>query len=232
MVCAALKNQNNSSFETPSNTFADSKRKTIRKLNFKPILPLSTKKLLNNSEENLPEQEKKELKTTKSKILTQNYTDSSSCLPTTKEITKKLPINVLPETYRNNHGPSLNFNFSKTTSVPESSDLSSSNQISNALVDSSLLVEQLKCQSLDNEILHFSLELTPAAQPKNLVVHPQFDFIPSKEHFKQPINDINSICICESNNFISVKGINYNILNTLGQGGSSIVYKVNINCYA
>lgn len=193
IVCQA----NDSGLEIPDYTFTDLKRKTIRKLNFKPTLPLSTKQSLFYNKENLAEQKQEELKTTKSKILTQSHTGSTSCLLPVKksdnEITKKsLMIVKDDKTYvlsnpsRNNHDSGLFFNGRETNSAPESSDLSSSIKISNSLVDSSLLVELFE-------------------------------------------NDIGNICItCANDNYISVKGINYYINNTLGHGGTSVVYEVNI----
>lgn len=224
IVFPALENQNYSSFKTPSNTFVNLKRKTIRKLNFKPTLPLSTKRYLYNDKNDVPDQKNEKIETAKSKMLTQSHIGLSSCLlpakENVKEITKKSLMNVyddiiyneLPDTYRNNHNSSLYFNTKNTTSVPELSNVSSSVKISNLLDDSSLFVEQLECQYLDNGLANFTQTVVPV-----------------EEYLTQPVNYISNMCItCASDNFISIKGTNYSTLNILGHGGSSIVYEVNI----
>jgi len=246
-VRPAIKGQSHSSIETPSDTFTNLNRNTVRKLNFKPALPLSTKRSLYNNKENLPEQSKEELNNLESIILTQsnNSTDSSSIAveENVREIASKLPVVVnddtcytSPETSKFNYDTSLYHSVRETTSIPKLSFLSFSKNNSNSLVDSSLSTEQLECHPLDTHPKHQNTstpELTPIAKCNNVVVRAQSStcinpiVLVQDEEFKRPINLPVSGCIkCANDNFISVKGIKYSILNTLGHGGSSIVYEV------
>jgi len=243
-VRPAVKAQSHSSIETPSDTFTNLNRNTVRKLNFKPALPLSTKRSLYYNKENLPEQSKEKLNNLESIILTQSNISTTSCSidveENVKEIASKLPVvtnddtcYTSPETSKFNYDTSLYHSVRETTSIPKSS-FSKNN--SNSLVDSSLTTEQLECQPLDFHPKHQNNsmpELTPKPKCNNFVVRAQTSTcinptvsIQDKE-FKRPINLPGSVCIkCANDNFISVKGIKYSILNTLGHGGSSIVYEV------
>ncbi|XP_003241140.2 dual specificity protein kinase TTK-like [Acyrthosiphon pisum] len=245
-VRPAIKAQSHSNIETPSDTFTNLNRNTVRKLNFKPALPLSTKRSLYYNKENLPEQSKEELNNLESIILPQSDISTTSCSidveENVKEIASKLPVinddtcYTSPETSKSNYDTSLYHSLRETTSIPKSSFLSFCKNSSNSLVDSSLSTEQLECQPLDAHPKHHNTsipELTPIAKCNNFVVRAQTStYINSTvsvqdEELKQPINLSGSVCIkCATDNFISVKGIKYSILNTLGHGGSSIVYEV------
>lgn len=246
-VRPAIKAQSHSSIETPSDTFTNLNRNTVRKLNFKPALPLSTKRSLYNNKENLPEQSKEELNNLESIILTQSNISTTSCSTdieeNVKEIANKLPVAkndntcyTSPETTKFNYDTSLYHSVRETTSIPQSSFFSFSKNNSVSLVDSSLSTEQLECQPLDAHSKHQNTskpELTPITKLNNSVVLAQSStcinpvvFV-QDEKLKQSINLPGSVCIkCANDNFISVKGIKYSILNTLGHGGSSIVYEV------
>jgi len=174
-----------------------------------------------------------------------NSTDSSSIAVEKDviEIASKLPIVVndgtcytSPETSKLNYDTSLYHSVRETTSIPKSSFLSFSKNNSNSSVDSSLSTEQLEYHTLDTHPKHQNIstpELTPIAQCNNFIVCAQSStcinpvLFVQHEEFKRPINLPGSVCIkCANDNFISVKGIKYSILNTLGHGGSSIVYEV------
>jgi len=240
-VRPAIKAESHSNIETPSDTFTNLNRNTVRKLNFKPALPLSTKRSLYNNKENLPKHSKDELKL-ESKILTQSNS-TASCLITVEEnvneITNKIPVvindetcYVSPETSKLNYDTSLYHSIRETTSIPKSLFLSFSKNNSNSLVDSSLSTEQLECQPLEAHPEHTTPELTPIAKCNNFQSNAQSStcitpLFVQDEDLKQPINLPGSLCIkCTHENFISVKGIKYSILNTLGHGGSSIVHEV------
>jgi len=243
-VRPAIKAQSHSSIETPSDTFTNLNRNTVRKINFKPALPLSTKRSLYNNKENLPEHSKEKLKL-ESRILTQSNFNTASSSITVEEnvngIANKLPV-VLndntcytsPETSKYNYDTSLYHSIRETTSIPKSLFLSFSKNSSNSLVDSSLSTEQFECQPLDFHPEHTTPEeLTPITKCNNFVTLTQSStcitpaVFGQDEELKQSINLHGSLCIkCAHENFISVKGIKYSILNTLGHGGSSIVYEV------
>ncbi|KAL4099034.1 hypothetical protein QTP88_023535 [Uroleucon formosanum] len=250
-VRPAVKAQSHNSIETPSDTFTNLNRNTVRKLNFKPALPLSTKRSLYNNKENLPELSKEELNNLESIILTQSNISTTSCSTdieeNVKEIASKIPVAknddtcyTSPETTKFNYDTSLYHSVRETTSIPQSSFFSFSKNNSNSFVDSSLSTAQLlECQPLDANSKHQNIskpelaELTPIAKCNNSVFLAQSStcvnhvvFVQDQE-LKQPINLPGSVCIkCANDNFISVKGIKYSILNTLGHGGSSIVYEV------
>ncbi|XP_022171655.1 dual specificity protein kinase TTK-like [Myzus persicae] len=237
----AIKAQSHSNIDTPCDTFTYLNRNTVRKLNFKPALPLSTKRSLYNNKENLPEHSKEELKLG-SKILTQSNISTASCSITVEEnvneTASKVPVvlnddtcNTSPETSKFNYDTSLYHSIRETTSLPKSLFFSFSKNNSNSLVDSSLSTKQLECQPLDAHSKHTTPELTPITKCNNFVVRAQSTCITpvfaQDEELKQPINLPGSVCIkCAHENFISVKGIKYSILNTLGHGGSSIVHEV------
>lgn len=246
-VRPAIKAQSHCSIETPSDTFTNLNRNTVRKLNFKPALPLSTKRSLYYNKENLPEQPKEELNNLESIILTQSNISTTSCSidveENVEEIASKSPVvtnddacYTSPETTKYNYDTSLYHSVRETTSIPKSSFLSFSKNNSNSLVDSSLSTEQLECQHLDAypKYQNTSIpELAPIAKCNNFVACAQTSTCINPtvsvhdEDLKQPINLPGSVCIkCANDNFISVKGIKYTILNTLGHGGSSIVYEV------
>lgn len=237
-VRPAIKAQSHSSLETPSDTFTNLNRNTVRKLNFKPTLPLSTKRSLYNNKENLPEHSKEELKL-ESRILTQNTASFSITVEeNVNAIANKLPIilndDTSPETSKYNYDTSLYHSIRETTSIPKSLFLSFSKNNSNSLVDSSFSTEEFECQPLDFHPEHSTPEeLTPITKCNNFVARTQSStsitpaVFGQDEVLKQSINLHGSLCIkCAHENFISVKGIKYSILNTLGHGGSSIVYEV------
>jgi len=246
-VRPAIKAKNHSSLETPSDSFTNLNRNTVRKLNFKPALPLSTKRSLYSNKENLPEQSKEELKNKESKILTQSNISTASCSITVKENVEEIP-NKLPvvinndtcytslETSKFNYDTSLYHSVRETTSIPESSHLSFSMNNSMSFVDSSLSTTQLECQPLDEYPEHTTPELNVISKCNNFVANAQSSTCPPtsvkfvqerEKELKRPIYLSSSLCIkCSNENFISVKGIKYSILNTLGHGGSSVVYEV------
>lgn len=235
-VQPVAKVQNDSGIETPSDTLNN-----LKNLHIRPALSLSTKRLLYSNKENLSEQKTEELKTQK---LSQSNCNTSSCSSTVKDnvkaITNKSPVPVKddtifvsPETSRYNYDTSLYHSIRETTIVPDSlnSNLSSD---SRSQIDDSISTKKLGCAPLDGE-LKCALELSPAAKHKNSVISARspicripVSFIQDGE-FKRPINSTSNVCVkCANDNFITVKGINYSILNTLGHGGSSVVYEVNI----
>lgn len=238
-VQPVVKIKNDSGIETPSDTLNN-----LKNLNIRPTLSLSTKRSLYSNKENLPEQKKEELKTQQ---LSQS--NISSCSFTVKDnvkaITNKSPIPekddtvfVSPEISRYNYDTSLYHSIRETTIVPES--LNSNLSInSNSQINDSLSTKTLGCAPLDSQQVDsqpiYALELSPAAKHKNFVISARspicripVDFVQDGE-FKRPINSTSNVCVkCANDNFITVKGINYSILNTLGHGGSSVVYEVNI----
>uniref|UniRef100_A0A2S2NEY7 Uncharacterized protein n=1 Tax=Schizaphis graminum TaxID=13262 RepID=A0A2S2NEY7_SCHGA len=224
-VRPAIKNQNDNDLETPSDTLTNIK-------NVRPNIELSTKRSLYSNKENLPEQIK-ELRTPESQKL--NKSNISTPSLTIKEISNKSSESVKDETYyvspetsKYNYDTSLYHSIRETTVIPETSHSSFS-------TNNSLTTKQLECQPLDDQSKHTALELSPAANRNNFVIrarspirHIPVGFIQDGE-FKRPINSSSSVCVkCANENYISVKGINYSILNTLGHGGSSVVYEVNI----
>ncbi|VVC40478.1 Protein kinase domain,Protein kinase-like domain,Protein kinase, ATP binding site,Serine/threonine- [Cinara cedri] len=236
-VHPVVKTQNDSGIETPSDTLNN-----LKNLNIKPTLSLSTKRLLYSNKENLPEQTKEELETLDSQKTTQSNS-STSCSFTVKEnlkvITNNPPVPVKddtfyisPETSKYNYDTSLYHSIRETTVVPDSPNSFLSIKNSNSQVDSSLSTKQLGCAPLDSQN-KYTLELSPAAKHNNSVINPRSPirrnpvvFVQDGE-FKRPINSASNICVkCSNENFITVKGINYSILNTLGHGGSSVVYEV------
>lgn len=234
-VRPAIKTQNDSGIETPSNTLTHLNRSNFHNSNHKPNHLSNTKRSLYNNKENVPEQIIEELKTPESKKCTQNNTSTSCTLileESLKEVANKSTINVKDETCLSE---TLYHSIGETTAIPNSPHLSFSTGNSDIPANSSLKINQLGCQ-LDGQTKHTALELSPAAKRNNFVIrarspiHPiPVGFVQDGE-FKRPINSSGSMCIkCANENYISVKGINYSILNTLGHGGSSIVYEVN-NC--
>lgn len=174
--------------------------------------------------------------------MTQSNISTPSCSITVEEnvneTASKVPVvlnddtcNTSPETSKFNYDTSLYHSIRETTSLPKSLFFSFSKNNSNSLVDSSLSTKQLECQPLDAHSKHTTPELTPITKCNNFVVRAQSTCITpvfaQDEELKQPINLPGSVCIkCAHENFISVKGIKYSILNTLGHGGSSIVHEV------
>lgn len=233
-VRPAIKAQNDSGIETPSDSLTHLNRSNIHNSSHRPNHILNTKRSLYNNKENVPEQIIEELKTPEPKTLTQNNTSASCTLiveESFKEVANKSPINVKDETCLSE---TLYHSIGETTTIPNSPHLSFSVGNPDILANSSLTIKQLGYQ-LDGQTKHTALELSPAAKRNNFIIrarspiHPiPVGFIQDGE-FKRPINSSGSVCIkCANENYISVKGINYSILNTLGHGGSSIVYEVNI----
>lgn len=236
-VRPVIKAQNHS-IETPSDTLITFKKNTVRKINFKPALPLSTKRSLYSNKENLPEV----LQNLESKILTHSNistsSDSITVKENVKEIANKSPVvtnddsrYTSPETTKHNYDTSLYHSVRETTSIPESSCLSFHVNNSNSLVDSSLSTKQLECEPMGGHPIHSISELNTLPKSNSFAVHSQSSTcLPTpqeEEVLKQPVNLSGSNCIkCANENFISVKDIKYSILNTLGHGGSSIVYEV------
>lgn len=229
-VRPAIKTHNDCDLETPSDTLTNLK-------NIRPNIALSTKRSLYSNKENLPEQIE-ELKTPESQKL--NKTNTSPPSLTIKETANKSSENVKDETYyvspetsKYNYDTSLYHSIRETTVIPETSHSSFSIRNSDSFVNNSLTSKQLECQPLDDQPKHTALELSPAANRNNFVIrarspirHIPVGFVQDGE-FKRPINSSSSVCVkCANENYLTVKGINYNILNTLGHGGSSIVYEV------
>lgn len=243
-VRPAVKAQNDSGIETPSDTLINLHNKNyVHSLNIKPNLSLSTKRSLYSNKENCPGQIQEELKTPESQIFSQSYS-STSCSLTVKENVEDIANNssvnvkdntcfVSPETSRFNNDTSLYHSIREVTSVPNSSHSSFSIKDSDSVVDSSLSTKQLGCQPLNDHSKRNTLELSPAAKLNSYIIHARspirpttVDFVQDGE-FKRPITSSGSVCVkCANENYISVKGINYSILNTLGHGGSSVVYEV------
>lgn len=242
-VRPAVKTQHDSGIETPSDTLINLHKKNyVHSLNIKPNFSLSTKRSLYSNKENCPGQIQ-ELKTPESQKFSQSNS-STSCSLTVKEnvedITNKLSASVKddtcfvsPEISRFNNDTSLYHSIREITSVPDSSHSSFSIKNSDSVVDSSLSTKRLGCQPLDDNSKHNTLELSPAAKLNSYIIHARspirptpVDFVQDGE-FKRPITSTSSVCVkCANENYISVKGINYSILNTLGHGGSSIVFEV------
>lgn len=240
-VRPVIKTQNDYGRETPSDTLINLNNNN-HSLNNRPDFSLSTKRSLYTNKENLPEQIK-EFNSLESQKLTFNDTNSSSYSLTVKknvEETTNKPLNnvkdgtcfVSPETSKYNYDTSVYHSIRETTVVPDSSF---STKNSDSLIDSSLLNKELGCQPLDGKPNHASLELSPAAERNNFVLRSRSPIRPTPVkfvqdgEFKRPINSSGSVCVkCSNENYICVKGINYSILNTLGHGGSSVVYEVNI----
>lgn len=229
-VRPAIKTHNDCDLETPSDTLTNLK-------NVRPNITLSTKRSLYSNKENLPEQID-ELKTPESQKLNKSNTSPPSL--TIKETANKSSENVKDETYyvspdtsKYNYETSLYHSIRETTVIPETSHSSFSIRNSDSFVNNSLTSKQLECQPLDEQPKHTALELSPAANRNNFVIrarspirHIPVGFVQDGE-FKRPINSSSSVCVkCANENYLTVKGINYNILNTLGHGGSSIVYEV------
>jgi len=229
-VRPAVKTQNDSDLETPSDTLTNLKY-------VRPNISLNTKRSLYSDKENLPEQIK-ELKTPESQKLNQSNASTPSLtikgiVNKSSESVKDETFYVSPETSRYNYDTSLYHSIRETTVIPETSHSSFSIRNSDSLINNST-TKQLECQPLDDQPKHTALELSPAANRNNFVIrarspirHIPVGFVQDGE-FKRPINSSNSVCVkCANDNYLSVKGINYSILNTLGHGGSSIVYEVN-----
>lgn len=233
-VRPAIKTQNDSDLETPNDTL-------IHMKNVRPNIELSIKRSLYGNKENLPDPIK-ELRTPES----QKFNKSNLSTPslTIKEIANKSSENVKDETYyvspetsKYNYDTSLYHSLRETTVIPETSHSSFSIKNTDSFVNNPLTAKQLECQLLDDQPKHTTLELSPAANRNNFVIkarspirHIPVGFIQDGE-FKRPINSSSTVCVkCANENYISVKGINYSILNTLGHGGSSVVYEVNV-CY-
>lgn len=246
-VHRVIHGQYDSIIESQSDTLANLNRNTIHRLNFKPILPLSTKRLLFNNEENLPKQTKEELLISETQKLTQsNIMNTTSSSFTMKEnvekIAKKSPNNVndisssaLSETSRHSYDTSLYHTVRETTTIPGSPSTSFSINNFDSIINLSLPTKQLDCRSIDNQPENCTYEQSSMSNPNTSVVNVQSPIHPTpaifvqKGEFKVPINPSDNKCHkCANENFITVKGINYRILNTLGHGGSSIVYEVNI----
>lgn len=249
-VRPAIKTENDSGIETPSDTLTNFGRNNFFSSNTRPNLSLSTKRTLYGNKENIPEQIE-EVKTPESQRCTYNNSSTISCSPTVKEnlneIVNKSQSSVCqkdetcfvsPETSRFNYDTSLYHSIRETTAVPNSSRLHHSKHSAYSEIDSSLLNKQLGCQPLDGKPNQSTLELSPAAKRNNFVIRARspihsttVGFVQDGE-FKRPVNSSGNVCVkCASENYISVKGINYSILNTLGHGGSSIVYEVNYILY-
>lgn len=243
-VRPAVKTQNDSGINTPSDTFTNLNRNTVHSLNLRPNLSLSTKRSLYSNKENLPEKIE-ELKTPESQKLSLSNASLSTSSLTIKENVKGIVNNpsinekdkdetyyVSPETSRYNYDTSLYHSVRETTAVPYSSF---SIKNSDSQVDSSLSTNQLECQPLDDQLKYTTLELSPAAKRNDFIIRARSPIRPTPVgfvqdgEFKRPVNSSNSMCVkCANENFITVKGINYSILNTLGHGGSSVVYEVKI----
>lgn len=239
-VHPVVKTQNDSGIETPSDTLNN-----FKNLNIRPTLSLSTKRLQYSNKENLPEQTKEELETLDSQKSAISNSSTTSCSLTVKDnleaITNKSLVSrkddtlFSPETSKYNCDTSLYHSIRETTVVPDSPNSFLKN--SNSQVDSFLSTKQLGCAPLDSQ-LKYSTELSPAAKHNHSAINARSPirrnpvvFVQDGE-FKRPISSINNICVkCANENFITVKGINYSILNTLGHGGSSVVYEVNIIFY-
>lgn len=243
-IFPAVKAQNNSDIETSNDTFVNLNRFIIHKPNFRTTLPLSTKRSLYSNKENILKQTKDEVKTSDYINVTQNTIDTSSCSLAIKKIIKENVITLSdnvknetcytsPEISSHNYDTSLYHSIRETTNLEESSYSYFSIKKSDLLLNSSP-TKQLECQSLDGQLKHGPLEMSFMTKQNNYVIHTQSTTsstsikIVQKEECKQPITLPNSVCIkCTNENFIFVKGLKYSILNTLGYGGSSIVYEVN-----
>lgn len=238
---SADKAKNVCNLETPSDTFVNFNMNTVRRLHFKPELPLSTKRSLYSNKENLPVQTKEELKTSESKQLTQHIKSTSLSSLSVNEnldIVNKSPVNIKDdtcnmsfETSKYNYDSSLYHTVRETTSIPDPSYSSFSIKNADLLNDSSSSMKELECQPLDDQSEPIAIDLSSTAKLNS--VHSQSPIHSSSVEFVQEEDKVlftsSSLCVkCAHENFITVKGINYSLLNTLGHGGSSIVYEVNI----
>ncbi|XP_050425966.1 uncharacterized protein LOC126836515 [Adelges cooleyi] len=210
-VRPAVKPRNNSGVDTPSDTFDKHKRNTqISNYNFKPTLSLTTKRSLYSNKENFPEK-----------------TDEI----TTKCIVREDTCYASPETSKYNYDTSLYHSVRETNAIPDSSYSSLSGK--NNETQSSDSSQLTKCgeSQVDSLLVHSTLELSPAAKRNNFAIRARSPIRPvvfvQDGEFKRPVASSTNVCVkCLNENFICVKGINYSILNTLGHGGSSIVYEV------
>lgn len=214
---------------TSNDTYINLNINSDCKLNFKSSLPLSTKRsLYYNNKENVLKQTKKEFKSTESKKLTHSINSTSSCICNVKEIVEEIENISLIDTKNNSYYESseasvCNHNTTLYHNIKETITISGFIKDDNSSVDSLPLIKQL-----DSQLEHSTQKLPTSIKYNNLIyVQSPIHFIPviEQKKFKLPIN---LTCICPNENFISVKGIHYSILNTLGRGGSSIVYEVNI----
>lgn len=245
-VQPVIRTQNDSGIETLSDTLISADNK-LPSSNNRPNFSLSTKRSLYNNKENLPEQ----INDMNSEFqkFTHNDSNSSSYSLTVKKNVEETANKsfdkvkddtcfVSPETSKYNNDTSLYHSIRETTvvPVPDSSYLLFSTKNHDSLIDSSLSNKQLGCQPLDGKPNYASLELSPAAKRNDFVIHSRSPIRPPLEplefvqdgEFKRPITSSGSVCVkCANENYICVKGINYSILNTLGHGGSSVVYEVN-----
>lgn len=245
-VRPAVKTQNDSGIETPNDTVINFNTNNVHRFNTKPTLSLSTKRsLYYNNKENLPDRIKEDSRTPESQKLTQNNSSTFDSLTVKENLennaNRSVNVNedtayVSPETSKFNYDTSLYHSVRETvTALPDSSHSSFSMKYSDSLGNFSSSSKQLGCQSLDVEPKHNTLELSPAAKLNNYAIrarspiHPTpVEFIQDGE-FKRPINSTGNVCLkCANENYICVRGINYSILNTLGHGGSSVVYEVNM----
>lgn len=242
-VRQVVNTQHDSDVESQSDTFANLNRNTVHKLHFKPILPLSTKRLLYSNEDNLPKQTKEELNTLETRKLTQSsIIKTTSSIFTIKEnvekIAKKSPINMndvscfaSPEISRHSYDSNLYHTVRETTTIPRSSCTSFSLNNLDSIVNLSLSTERLECRSINNQPKNYICEQSSISNPDTSVINiPSPTHIPVQEReLKQAIHPMDNKCLkCINENFITVKEINYKILNTLGHGGSSTVYEVNV----
>lgn len=237
-VHPVVKSQNDNGVQTPSDTIINLNKNNVNSLNVKSNIFLSTTESSYSNKENLSNENKENLNSPDSNKNNNSY--SLTIKKNVDNIENKPSVNnnviedtfyVSPETSKYNYDTSLYHSIRETTIIPKSLHSSLSLINSDSQVDSFLSTKQLGCQPK-----HTTLEeLSPAAKRNNFIIRARspirpVDFIQDGE-FKRPINSSGSVCFkCANENFISVKGINYNILNTLGHGGSSIVYEVNILC--
>lgn len=243
-VHPVVKPQNENGVQTPSDTIINLNKNNVNSLNVKSNI-LSTTESSYSNKENLSNENKENLNSpdSKKKLTPNNNSYSLIIKKNVENIENKPSVNnnviedtfyVSPETSKYNYDTSLYHSIRETTIIPNSLHSSLSLINSDSQVDSFLSTKQLGCQPLNGQPKHTTLEeLSPAAKRNNFIIRARspirpVDFIQDGE-FKRPINSFGSVCFkCANENFISVKGINYNILNTLGHGGSSIVYEVNI----
>lgn len=241
---SAAKAQNVCNLETPSDTFVNfniNNINTVRRLHFKPELPLSTKRSLYSNKENLPEQTKEELKTSESKQFTQNIISaslSSLSVKENKDIVNKASVNIKDdscnisfETSKYDYDSSLYHTVRETITIPDPSHSSFSIKNADSLIDSSLSTKESECQPLKDQSEHTALDLSSTTKLNSVLsqspIHSSsVELVPEGDNV---LCTSRSLCVkCAHENFITVKGINYSLLNTLGHGGSSIVYEVNI----
>lgn len=240
----AVKTQNNSDIETSNDTFINLNRIIIRKPNFRTTLPLSTKRSLYSNKENILKQTKDEVKTSDYIYVTQNTIDTSPCCSLAiKKIIKENAITLSDDVkngtcYTSPEISSHNYDTSSYRSIKETTNLAESPYSYFSIKNSDLQLNssptKLECQPLNGQLNHVPLEMSLTTKQNNCIIHTQSPTsstsiqIVQKEEFKQPITLPNSLCIkCTNENFIFVNELRYSILNTLGHGGSSIVYEVN-----